>query len=66
MENKTSDGSIETKRVILDDDSKNIFKNTNYLSLWDSKEIEISNGSIIPIQRDKISWKKVKSIIESK
>ena len=66
MENKTSDGSIEIKRVILDDDSKNIFKNTNYLSLWDSKEIEISNGSIIPIQRDKISWKKVKSIIESK
>jgi hypothetical protein len=66
MKNKISNGSIEIKRVILDEDSKNIFKNTNYLSLWDSKEIEISNGSIIPIQRDKISWKKVKSIIESK
>ncbi len=66
MKNQISNGSIERKRVILDEDSKNIFKNTNYLSLWDSKEIEISNGSIIPIQRDKISWKKVKSIIESK
>lgn len=66
MKNKISNGSIEIKQVMLDEDSKNIFKNTNYLSLWGSKEIEISNGSIIPIQRDKISWKKVKSIIESK
>jgi len=66
MKNKISNGSVEITQVVLDEDSKNIFKNTNYLSLCDSEEIEIGNGSIIPIQKNRISWKKVKSIIESK
>ena len=54
MKNNIFNGSIEIKRFILDEDSKNIFKNTNYLSLCDSEEIEIGNGSIIPIQKNRI------------